>query len=154
MATIWKEPVTDRTAEDVEAVKTLLAKNWDEYTDEEKETFLSGLKGALNTSDLERVQNNIKILLEVIESTNSVDSIGEFMTAALQNNIKANLTAIRGYPLKYKTTPEVPETPYNTYQKWNDIEQILHDAYSVVQSFVVYYCGNDYYCGDSIGLID
>lgn len=47
--------ITDRTAEDVAAVKTLLAKPMAMWTAEETAAFLAGMKGAYNATDLNRV---------------------------------------------------------------------------------------------------
>lgn len=150
----WEEPVTNRTRADTLAVVELLNKNWEEFTADEQAEFLDGMRGALNAADLERVQNNIELLLAVMESENAVAAVPEFPNSAFYTNIKENLTAIHDYPLVYKTTPAVPDLPYDTWDKWNNIEMILKDAFKMVNSFVKYYCGSIYYCGGDIGLID
>ena len=59
-------PIFDRTAEDVSILKSLLEKGYDNFTDEEKVLWQSDLKGALNASDLYRIEKNISVLLEEI----------------------------------------------------------------------------------------
>ena len=69
----WKNAVTDRTQSDVERVLELLKKGWHSFTEEEKETWQKGLKGALNRSDLERIQNNVQLLSDVLELDLTID---------------------------------------------------------------------------------
>lgn len=150
----WIEPVTNRSRGDMLAVIDALNKNWDDFSDVDKTVFLAGMRGALNTGDLERVQNNIGLLLEVIESENTVMAVPEFPNTAFYTNIKDNLQTLYDFPLVYGTTPKVPELPYNTWQKWNDIEKILADAYKMVNSFVKYYCNTAYHCGAGIDVLE
>lgn len=62
----WVEPVTDRTQEDVDHAKELIA-GWHSLTEGQKAEYLAGLKGCLNSTDLERMENNIQILIDVLE---------------------------------------------------------------------------------------
>lgn len=55
--------ITDRTAADVEAVKSLLAKPSNQWTVAEMEAFLAGvLRGAYNASDINRVTAAVEAL--------------------------------------------------------------------------------------------
>ena len=60
----WIEPVVDRTKEDVEKASRLFVSGWGAMNDSEKRVWISGLKGALNTSDLERISNNVQVLAD------------------------------------------------------------------------------------------
>lgn len=54
---------------------------------------------------------------------------------------------------KYSTTPKLPSRPYNTYIKWNEIEQIINDAKEVYNANISMYnyAGNgELYAGDSL----
>ena len=55
---IWMQPVTDRSQNDANRVLELLKKGWDNFNMDEKTEWLSGMKGALNLSDMQRIQNN------------------------------------------------------------------------------------------------
>lgn len=132
--------ITDRTQEDVDLVKSL-NKKWEDgsITNAEKTVWNSNLKGALNRSDLERNEYNLYCLSELLDlglttcynpntGTYNIDEIPRttYYTQLL-NNVKVVYNSNRRYP----TTPRPPEHPLSSYQKWNDIEQILHDVYYV-----------------------
>lgn len=151
---IWIEPVIDRTQADVDYAKSLFSKPWEEFTTEEKEAYLSGLKGCINRVDLERIENNIQILLDVLEidSSTYVGAIPEFPTTTYFEQMRDNAAAIRaGYAI-HTDTPEVPELPFNTWQKFNAIEKILADVYEMVSAQLKYFAG-EIYAGDTVGLI-
>ena len=152
---IWIEPVVDRTQTDVDRAKTLLSKSWEEFTAEEKEAYLSGLKGCMNRADFERIENNIQILLDVLEidSSSYVEAVPEFPTSAYFEQMRDNIASIRNGYAVHVDTPEVPELPFNTWQKFNDIEKILADVYEVVASQLRYYAGSEIYAGDTVGLL-
>ena len=56
------EMITDRTASDVEIAKSLVKKGLQNMTNEEKQAFLSGLKGAYNYTDLNRVESAVQYM--------------------------------------------------------------------------------------------
>ena len=56
---LWMTPTMDRTQSDVEYAKQLQTKAWVDFTEEEKQAYLQGLKGSLNVSDLQRIRNNV-----------------------------------------------------------------------------------------------
>ena len=56
---LWMTPTMDRTQSDVEYAKQLQNKAWVDFTEEEKQAYLQGLKGSLNVSDLQRIRNNV-----------------------------------------------------------------------------------------------
>ena len=151
----WIEPVIDRTQEDVDHARELLKKTWEEMTVEQKEEYLTGLKGCLNRPDLERIENNIQILLDVLEidSASFVEAVPEFPTASYFVQMRKNVAAIREKNLIYTDTPVTPELPYNTWQKFNDIEKILVDVYENINAQIYYYSSDGLYIGDTTGLI-
>ena len=56
--------ITDRTESDVYFAKKLCSKGLGKMTEEEKEQFLSGLKGAYNYTDFNRVEGAIKFVVD------------------------------------------------------------------------------------------
>lgn len=150
---LWKNAVTDRTQSDVERVLELLKKGWQSFTHEEKETWQKGLKGALNRADLERIQNNVQLLSDVLELDLVVEEIPEIPKVNFYNALAENVEAIRGAYCIHSDTPLTPQAPLNTYQKWNDIEKILMDVYEILLNNFSYYCGNEIYAGDTSGLL-
>lgn len=64
----WIAPITDRTLSDVVRVETFAKKirqhGFDHLTAAERQEWLSGLKGALNAKDLNRIEGNMAFLVE------------------------------------------------------------------------------------------
>lgn len=58
--------VYDRTAEDVARVKELRMIGWQNLSDEQKQEWLGGLKGAFNLSDVKRNENNCFVLAQLL----------------------------------------------------------------------------------------
>lgn len=56
------EFIYDRTIEDVQEAIRYEALDWDEFSEDEKEKWLSGLKGSFNYTDYNRIINNIRNL--------------------------------------------------------------------------------------------
>lgn len=150
---LWQETVTDRSQSDVNRVLELLEKGWQNFSDNEKTEWSNGLKGAMNTADYERIQNNIQLLSDVLEIGLTVSAVPEPPTASFFDEILQNVTAIREAHPAYTTTPENPTHPLNTYSKWNDIEKILTDVYTILLNNFCYYCGSEIYAGDETGLL-
>lgn len=151
----WESPVTDRTQEDVVYALELIASGWNNMSEEQKTEYQSGLKGCLNASDLSRIENNIQILTDVLELDNTgyVGAVPEFPEENYFSDMKSNVSAIRSAYCVHADTPTVPELPYNTWQKYNDIEKILADVYEVVSAQMNYYAGTEIYAGDTVGLL-
>lgn len=150
---LWETAVTDRNQNDVERVRELLEKGWKNFTDEEKEEWQSDLKGALNISDLERIQNNVQLLSDVLELHLPVAAIPELPNTKFYDQLLFNIEAIRSAYCVHQTTPGTPVAPINTYQKWNDIEHILLDVYKILLNNFHYYCGGEIYAGNETGLL-
>lgn len=149
----WKTAVTDRSQSDVDRIRELLEKGWKNFTDNEQSEWLNGIKGALNTSDLERIQNNIQLLSDVLEISLTVSAVPEFPQHSFFNQIIQNTESIRNAYCIHANTPETPTEPINTFSKWNDIEKILTDVYEILLNNFHYYCGNEIYTGDTTGLL-
>lgn len=147
--------VFDRTKEDVERVKALHQKGWDNLSEEEKAEWLAGMKGSLNKSDLKRNENNIAIIAKLLKIDVSTyqGRIPELPDTTYFANLLYNVQLLRNAGYVRADTPKVPEQPINVYQKMNDIEKILHDIYSVYNTNFYYYCGDNLYCGDEVGLL-
>lgn len=151
----WIEAVYDRSAEDVARVKALMEKTFSGMTTDEKTEWLAGLKGALNTSDLERIENNIQYLSDELDLglTTYVGNIPAQPTESYFANMVENTRIIRLYYAVHSYTPSVPAQPLNDYEKWNAIEQILNDAYEGWSQRFYYYAGSEVFAGESTGLL-
>ena len=152
---LWIEPITDRTEEDVKKASEMAATGWEKLTDSEKEEWKAGLKGALNNSDLLRIETDIQILADVLELplTTYADGIPELPRESYFGNLLSNIEAIRQASAIHSDTPKAPENPVNDYEKINDIEKILSDIYGILMNNFHYYAGNEIYAGDEFGLL-
>ena len=152
--------ITDRTFADVQRWRVLQAKGYDNMTDAEKTEWDSGMKGAYNITDLNRVGNTLKYLQNRLivagylignEFTPKTDwNISDVPTTADFTAYIKSVSVIRNALPQLRTTPVTPvDTGSLDFQGANDIEQILLDAeYLINQLQAMYhYCG-DLYCGE------
>lgn len=113
-------------------------------------------KGVLNADDLNRIEKNTaviagRIAVPVITKT---WVIGSLPRVSDYKRIRDNVAGIRaGYGVR-EDTPETPGQPLNTWQKWNDIEHILHDVNDIYERTEQArpYCG-EISAGEEIGVI-
>ena len=104
-------------------------------------------KGFINASDMERVETNTELIAGYIAVPVTVKKnwkIGDLPRVSDFKRIRDNVEKIRsGYVIR-ADTPETPVQPLNTWQKWNDLEQILYDI------FWIYFnnLNNKDYCGE------
>lgn len=145
--------VTDRTQADVDYARMLSSKSWDELELLEKQKWVNGLKGCINTKDYERIENAIATIARLAElELNTYDeSIPVIITDVYIKHMLSNVQALRDLGYKRRTTPDVPKFPIVTFQQWNDIETILRDVYTCLNERDYYYCG-EMYIGE-IGII-
>ena len=154
--------IYDRTKEDVDRAKELNEKYLKgTITEEEKEEWNSGitgkfgLKGAFNLSDIKRNENNCKIIGELTSTNVNIKewNYGDIPRVSDYERILENVRKIRNAFTVHSDTPQVPEQPLNTFQKWNSIERILHDVYYIYVALKnsYYYCDTELYAGEGIG---
>ena len=137
---VWMQTVTDRSQSDVDRVLELLQKGWERFSADEKTEWLAGMKGALNRSDMERIQNNTQLLSDVLELNLAVADVPEHPNETFLTAVLHNTEIIRNANMIHSDTPQTPSMPVNTYQKMNDIEKILDDVYGILLNNFNYYC--------------
>ncbi len=154
----YSEPIFDRTQSDVIKLQDFLSRGYKNLSDDEKNEWLNtNFKGALNISDLNRIEQNMQVISNILGLNVTVKSWQEtdIPTNSDFTRIRNNLMSIRNQAkvqsLTYDSTPQVPELPFNHYQKINDIERIIYDIYSLYTA-KYYYCGQELYCGETIGI--
>lgn len=157
--TYWFVFVYDRSDEDIIRVRELSGKYLNRtITAEEKEEWMSGIKGALNASDLQRIEWNVRLFgdFELVKihvvtkewKHGDIPDVDDFI------RILNNVQQIRDTEMVLIDTPKAPIQPLVTYQKWNDIERIMHDAtlMYVKNADDFYRCG-EVYVGEGIGVL-
>ena len=114
-------------------------------------------KAYLNASDINRVEENINELAGYVGMVLEYKTwkIGGLPRDSDFSRILYNIDNLKDKFTVWETTPVAPVQPLNTYQKWNDIEHILHDMYWGYMYNIGsrFYCGEDISCGDEIGVI-
>lgn len=114
-------------------------------------------KAYLNARDLNRIEKDIEIIAEYLNVGVTVKTweVGNLPRASDYKRILENVKMLVDVYMVGKDTPVAPVQPLNTFQKWNDIEHILHDLYWIYIGNLnnIYYCGEDVSCGDEIGVI-
>lgn len=150
------EWIYDRTQEDVEKAKEINRKYIEKtITEEEKINWSVGMKGALNASDLNRIESNTAVIAQMV-GTQVITK--EWTSSDIPREsdyfrIRENIQHIRDAWYVVAGLPPTPTQPLNTYQKWNDIEKILHDLYYSYEKIIGYFCGTEVYAGEGIGII-
>ena len=134
----YTEPIFDRSQSDIVKLQDFLSRGYKNLTADEKTEWLNtNFKGALNISDLNRIEQNMIVLSGILGLTITVKTWQEtdIPTNTDFTRIRNNLALIREQAelvgLIYDLTPEVPNLPFNSYQKINDIEKIVFDIYTL-----------------------
>lgn len=126
--------ITDRTSEDVSRVRTLLSKGWASMTEEEKSEWNAGMKGAYNTTDINRVIEAVNYLNDLLQNVGYYPEVN-LQTANWTENqtpttsqMQDYLNNIKSFMNRLSTTFSV-DLPLSmellTYDGANNIEQIL-----------------------------
>ena len=129
--------IFDRNIMDVTRAKELRKKavetGYASFTPEEKTEWDRGLKGALNYTDLNRIEGNCKILAQLLgmEITTKTDWTLQDVPAKQDfDRIRQNIETLKGGKYTPSSVPDTPSMPLNTYQKINDLEKILYHIHS------------------------
>ena len=126
--------ITDRTTQDVERVKALQAKAWQDMTEEEKVEWLSPLKGSYNYADLNRVEEAVAYVAGRLKEYGYLPSlpdtrawsVGDIPNAGDFARYLGNVAALRRAIVVWKSTPEAPNR-INSVNEANALERILVD---------------------------
>lgn len=152
---LWQTPIIDRTQADVDEANALKGIAWDDMTEAQKTAWNKGLRGALNESDLERIENNIHLLSEVLELglVTYDGNIPYIPNLSYWSNLTLNVSTIRESYSVHSDTPSVPGEPINTFDKVNAIEKILLDIYEIILTNFYYESIDELTMGDEVGLV-
>lgn len=154
----FEDPIYDRTEEDINNLRILLQLGYKNFNEEQKTLWASDIKGALNASDLNRIEKNIYILCQVLSIEierkiwleSDIPQISDFKR--LSNGLMSIVSKLEGANL----TINVPDLPWNTYVKINDVEKLTLEIFNILKSQFYYFCTNanniEIYCGEEIGI--
>ena len=134
MSTIIDTLVTDRTQADVERVRELAAKGFAAMTAAEQAEWMTGMKGAYNAADLNRVGTAMNYLAgrlgaicgRSITWTAKTDwAVTDIAMASQAETYRQQIQDIRDALAYPAGTPDAPQLARLTYTGANDIERIL-----------------------------
>jgi len=137
--------ITDRTQADYDRAVSLAEKGLSGMTADELAEYRTGMKGAYNAADLNRVGQALKYLQEELNGYGYAVTVNvktnwtasNIPTEAEMTTYLNNVAAIRRVLEVLATTPEVPGTMQKlTWQRANDIEKILADVQAVINQVV------------------
>lgn len=147
--------VTDRTQADVDRWRTLLSKGWGNMTPEEQAEWMAGMKGAYNSTDLNRVQGAVDYvknrlidagyIVETEPSTTWMSSDIPMETQMAQ--YLSNVAVIQSVLVLPSYAPPLPGSMKNlTYTGANNIEKILEIVDQMLTNSLeaVWYSGEVY----------
>ena len=147
---VYESPIYDRTVEDV-----IYAKN--------NQSSVLDLKGSMNASDLNRIEDNTKYLSDVLNQCGYTNTVtvktnwleSEFSTVAEIDRIKSNIIELVTVFSNYITNPTLElQSIYMSYSNLNDIEQILFNTNLILELMIdgFRYSGTFYHCGTDFEL--
>lgn len=150
--------ITDRTVQDVDRVKILSEKAWQDMTAEERAEWLSPMRGAYNYTDLNRVGEAVVYVAERLkeygyfngEITTRRWSVGETPTETDLAKYFGNVATLRNAITVWDSTPEAPgDVRSFGVNQANALEQILVDVDQILTmiSYAWFYSGV-LYCGE------
>lgn len=134
---MWKEPICDRTQQDVDAGRS---------------------KGFCNAEDLNRLEDNCGVLGQLL-GVKIAPRVREWIAADLPTErelarIAKNIRLIGESYFAYQTTPAPPQSPLTHWQKWNDAEKILLDTHrSYADNRAAHSYSGELSAGERIGLL-
>ncbi len=137
---VW---ITDRTQSDVDQVKAITAKaRTGTWTEEEKNEWLSGMKGALSYTDFSRIETGISELANILGASVDVKtdwSVNGYLTASDASRWLTSIEAIRS---KNSGSSRIGQTPTSmdklTFETMNQIESILADVEALAKTYVTF----------------
>lgn len=151
--------ITDRTQADVDRVVTL-RKKWmnGTITAEEKNEYLTGMKGAYNATDLNRVGAAMEYIAGKLFDAGYGDDLKvkqdwKMSDVPSETNLRYYLDALNSLRAWFVTKTTTPDTPPDidrlTYIEANNIEQILMDLdFLIIQMIQSYIYSGDVYVGE------
>lgn len=130
----WITPIINRTQADVDLVIEYGNIGYNNLTPEQKAVWDAGMIGALNAKDLNRIELNIQYLANLLEVGNllikSNWKMSDICRSSDFNRILSNLDAVKNkfnIDFEYEIPlPATPDLPLNSFDKINDIENILY----------------------------
>lgn len=139
----WTQPITDRTILDIDKLQEYDEIGYIYLRQEQQEEWLLGMKGALNASDLNRIESNQQYILNLLSSQYSLSfktnwQMTDFVEDSDENRILSNLRTLM-QPFDLDAQLVAPNKPLNYFDKINKIENIILQMYDKYYSKIKHY---------------
>lgn len=126
-------PIYNRSQNDIEKLKSYREIGYQNLTSEQQLEWLSGMIGALNTKDLNRIENNIQTIADLLDikglSFKTNWNYTDFVKVSDERRIIDNLNKAKERYI-FETEREDIQLPLNHYEKINSIEKLIFDMYN------------------------
>jgi hypothetical protein len=152
--------ITDRTSQDVDQARTLAGKAWQDMTAEERAEWLSPMKGAYNSTDLNRVGAALNYVRDRLSASGYLRANAftaredwrsdEIPTTPEMSEYLSYVSVVREALAQFRTTPTAPMNPnLLDHAAANAIEQILVDVDALITLMVkAFFYSGDLYAGE------
>lgn len=130
----FTQPITDRTILDIDKLQEYDEIGYKNLTNDQKAEWILGMKGALNASDLNRIESNQQYILNLLSTQYTLTfktnwQMTDFVEDSDENRILSNLITLM-QPFDFNDQTVVPDKPLNYFEKINQIESIILQMYN------------------------
>lgn len=130
----FTQPITDRTILDIDKLQEYDEIGYKNLTNDQKAEWILGMKGALNASDLNRIESNQQYILNLLSTQYTLTfktnwQMTDFVEDSDENRILSNLRTLM-QPFDFNNQTVVPDKPLNYFEKINQIESIILQMYN------------------------
>lgn len=126
-------PIYNRSQNDIEKLKSYREIGYQNLTSEQQLEWLSGMIGALNTKDLNRIENNIQTIADLLDikdlSFKTNWNYTDFVQVSDERRIIDDLNKVKERYI-FETERKDIQLPLNHYEKINSIEKLIFDMYN------------------------
>lgn len=139
----WTQPITNRTILDIDKLQEYDEIGYKNLTNDQQAEWLLGMKGALNASDLNRIESNQQFILNLLSAQYSLTFrtnwlMTNFVEDSDENRILSNLKTLM-QPFDLDAQMVAPDKPLNYFEKINQIENIILQMYDKYYSKIKHY---------------
>lgn len=130
---VWSQPITDRTILDIDKLQEYDEIGYQNLTEDQKSEWMLGMRGALNASDLNRIESNQEYILNLLSGQYSLLfktdwAMTDFVEESDEDRILSNLKTLM-QPFDFNDQTVAPDKPLNYFEKINQIEIIILQMY-------------------------
>lgn len=134
------EPNFSRNENDLMELEAFQKTGYENLNSEQKAKWNSGMQGALNAADLNRIENNFMFLLNAISpnaQTSNYKTDWKVTDFILLKDFLRIYRNILDLMYVFELSDETPQPPYDTIDKLNKVEELANRSYEKISPFMV-----------------